>query len=297
MHILTGRECRNVGVKEVQYPDRYGSHLSCWWTVPGVSQDHFDMSYEQANPVLDTALDLFNASPTHGEYDKKHDKRSKYGVRWDVKARQAPSGEAFGVLKIPIDRLLFAPDLKSRYEIEAKPELLYLVSQVVLQPENSGMHALQAALHLTPIGTKKKGCHSRFQNRDTFEYLFSTPFEFCPGFVMETELALGSRKRYARDGIAQRFAQDLMAARSAWQHAESIPEAGVELSVTGPDRYWKFAPDPFWIQLILLARLVGGPSWRQVLGFLEDVCIERRKQNHRLGGPKKELRGPARSTS
>lgn len=111
--------------------------------------------------------------------------------------------------------------------------------------------------------------------------LYETWLEYSPGFVWNTLLVL---ERYLGKGtsIVESFrkfvTEDNKERKARWiekVHEKSEQARKHNLKelkpprYDGPDAYWRWCENPWWVQTILLARLMGGQMWPSVLGTLE----------------------------
>lgn len=97
-----------------------------------------------------------------------------------------------------------------------------------------------------------------------------TPFEFPMGFVRETIEALAQERRFQSDPFIESLEQILRGSfRIERNRDEGEPFPHGEPDYLGPDLAWRKVDQPWWFQNLLLARLIGGPMWSNVLGNLD----------------------------
>lgn len=101
------------------------------------------------------------------------------------------------------------------------------------------------------------------------KYVLETPIEFPQGFVHETARLLNRSK--ALSAVARKFSAlinmpDLAHADSAKKKEKPFPLG--EPDLVGPDVSWRKSEDPWFVQMVILARLCGGKFWKYSLGVL-----------------------------
>lgn len=116
--------------------------------------------------------------------------------------------------------------------------------------------------------------HERINLRER-SYVLMTPFEIPKGFVRETYEGL-KRELGSDSPIVLRFGE-LISETINPDHFGKQNEDLSELfpipieERIGPDKAWKYSSAPFYVQTILLARIVGGSLWHYALGELEGL--------------------------
>lgn len=108
---------------------------------------------------------------------------------------------------------------------------------------------------------------------DGFHYILESPLEFPRGFVRETAMAL-KRDWHANSELIEKFCT-LCFTRPAppkgkLPKQDEPPFPHGESSLTGPDVWWRTSENPWIVQAILLARLIGGEFWQYALSNLEE---------------------------
>lgn len=134
--------------------------------------------------------------------------------------------------------------------------------------------------HLTNSRVVGKKIHHSFwcegyrESRDLHHYVLETPFDFPPGFVHES-LNVFTR-RWAKISKAAKLFCDLVSGSSIdSEESERKLEKRAALFPhgishhRGPDAAWQQCEKPWFIQTMLLARIIGGRYWHYALGFLE----------------------------
>lgn len=113
----------------------------------------------------------------------------------------------------------------------------------------------------------------------TAEYILETPLDFPPGFVQETVNSF--RRRWVKISKTARRFCELVTDSAQAELEEPLPKqkkkqttelASFPLGLSklqGPDVSWHRSDDPWFVQSVLLARLIGGRFWQYALGYLE----------------------------
>lgn len=141
--------------------------------------------------------------------------------------------------------------------------------------------------------TNSRVVHQQFfRNRSlTAEYILETPLDFPPGFVQET-LNVFTRRWNKISKTAKKFCDLVLgspldetppeakieAKRSRKRAKEADVDKATESEspfpqgisrMRGPDSSWQRCSEPWFVQSVILARLIGGRYWQYALGYLE----------------------------
>ncbi len=115
---------------------------------------------------------------------------------------------------------------------------------------------------------RKELWNVRWPKRPRF---IETPFEFPMGYVRETIEALSQERRFQSDPFITSL-EGILTSSFRPGKAEDMgqPFPYGEPDYLGPDLAWRDFDQPWWFQNLLLARLIGGPMWSNVLGNLDN---------------------------
>ncbi len=114
---------------------------------------------------------------------------------------------------------------------------------------------------------------------DHTDYILKTPLEYPPGFVRETAKVLKESSSFS-DEFVNTF-QELVFTKTTPPKRRKPVNPTLTLNgfnkdyplgekeLIGPDVWWKWSKNPQLVQMVLMARLIGGNYWEYALGNLE----------------------------
>ncbi len=116
----------------------------------------------------------------------------------------------------------------------------------------------------------------RFKIPD-YPRVVKTPLEFPPGYVADTASYLQSVRGFRDTEFAKSFYQFVYSGDTLERALRNAPKKGKEdkeiyprgePNLAGADLAWRYSENPWLVQMVLFARLIGGRYLTQVLGSL-----------------------------
>lgn len=265
--------------------------------------------YQIVQPALSAEFEKFTRRQESalGEWFPAHQDLHVQSHRPDTRSTQYCEnwlGIVFLVLRLPRSRLLFPQQLE-KIGVQPRPGWLYLrvcppkvktseYAPTYLSPKSTECGSIQWGENLLDHPTVPRdrwviydlesalGFNQIYNVEIDNDIVVETPLEFAPGFTrqvcLDLKRELGSTcprlvQSYQEIALGKDSRTGLADIRSPNDDAPQKFRASLapitQRKLPKSDQLWKSSPRWMDMQLLLLARLIGGASWQSVLANLE----------------------------